>query len=165
MKKKEKSTALVLFTIFALFLIIILPPIFRKAMPKIDKSQTNENKKIIKLLNCKIDNYKDGYNINVNVKYLNNIFKQNTIKYTPLSNTNTTTTENNNLIPISDQFNLFNSIEDIEIKNNSDGSVVVILKETLIDSNNEELNKYLMGIKDEEEFFTNQGYICTTISS
>ena len=52
MKKKEKSTTLVLFTIFALFLIIILPPIFRKTMPK--KAKQMKTKKLSNYLTVKL---------------------------------------------------------------------------------------------------------------
>lgn len=166
-KKKEKSILLVLFTIFILLLFIILPPLFRNLFPKeVVEDTTNVNK--IEILTCTITNNNEKYSVTSRIKYINNIIQNNTITYKPISDNNSiNNTTGSNYISVTDQFNYFNTLQDVVITNNDDGSIIIKLDKSLLTSNqnNETLNNYLSKIDIEEEFFTSQGYTCSSLSS
>lgn len=170
-QKREKSTVLVLFTIFILLVFIILPPIFRGLFPKTVSDEKDDITEVIKILYCKVDDYKEGYNISINARYIDGEIKKNIITYKPLTvsdNGNNDSLDNNdNFISINKQFELFNSLDSIDIKNNSDGSVVVSIDQDVIDGNDDNLDlaNYFMSFEKQKQFFTNQGYECSSVSS
>lgn len=168
-QKKEKSTILVLFTIFILLVFIVLPPVFRAVFPKTISNEINQTTEKIDVLYCKIDDLEEGYNISIHVRYLNGKIKKNTITYTPITasdGNNYSSKDMTNFITVSKQFELFNSIDDIDINNNSDGSVVVTINEDSINSSdNNEITDYFMNLEKQKQFFVNQGYQCNVISN
>lgn len=174
-KNKEKSTGLVLFTIFVLLLFIVLPPVFRVLFPKVEIDTNND--KVITVLNCSRDSYSDGYHINIKSKYIDNKIKSSEIVISPLdvNNGNIVVDDNQNIvnntdtasyITASQMVTFFSSLNNIQIEYNDAGTKILI-DSKLINNNSEqvELNSYFTDLDIEEKYFINQGYKCNTISS
>lgn len=174
-KKKEKSTGLVLFTIFVLLLFIVLPPIFRVLFPKVEVDTSIE--KTITILNCSRDSSSDGYHINIKSKYIDNKIKSSEIAISPLDSVNDDTVLNNNqnvvvdtdvvnYVTATEIVTFFSSLNNVETETNND-SMKFLIDSKLIENNPEQvdLELYFTDLKAEKEYFINQGYTCNTISS
>lgn len=84
--KKEKSPILVIFCIFLLSLFIILPPVFRKMLPREEETNNQEELQQPKLVvvNCNITYPNELYQISSRTKYSGDNPPINTITFTKL---------------------------------------------------------------------------------
>ena len=84
--KKEKSPVLVVFCIFLLSLFVILPPVFRKMLPKEEETNNQEELQQPKLVvvNCNIIYPNELYQVSSRTKYSGDNPPVNTITFTKL---------------------------------------------------------------------------------
>ncbi len=152
--KKEKNPILVFFCILVLLSFIVLPPLFRRVIPK-QIEVVNKNK--IMLLKCtKIDNT-NLLMATITSKYINSKIKQTTIKFEKVEPTNGTTTTTGSLKETYDKLNTINDIEK-EVK---DKETIFILND--VDTENEHLKKYYQNIDILKTNLEKENYMCNVI--
>lgn len=150
--RKEKPAWLVLITIWFLLLMIILPPAFRVFF-KVKKTETSTATVIF--LVCQKSITTEGYNIISNTKYINNVPKQNIIKYTKLGTATTTGTT------VTDELQLFSSVPGLDIATTNNITTIIITKDTNANLTTSYLNNY----QEQLAFYKNKGYTCTSTKS
>lgn len=174
--KKETSPILVVCTIIVLLLIIILPPVFRVYIPKEEKinqtKDTQEEKNT--MLTCTKTSTTEQYTVTSSVNYIGNKPMENKITYIKTIDETktkdevvpTVNEENNPVKTITEEYNFFASIQNIEKETINNQSTFIINNETLdLNPELQELANYLQDIDSEEEYYVSQGYTCTKNSS
>lgn len=183
--KKEKSPILVILTIFFLSLFIILPPVFRKTMPK--KVEPEKVSKMTIVI-CNKSYMDELYRVNSKSKYNSNGTITNAITYTKIDpsqitenngqdvnqnseqNTDQNTEqvqENNSSGTIEKEIMYFKSIPNLNVID-AENATTVTIDQDAIEANptEEKLISYLNDApKSQKKFYENLGYICTIIES
>ncbi len=170
--KKERKTSLVLFTIWLLLLVIVLPPIFRATIPRNDLNKdTPEVKKVLTLLNCERQVPNSYYTISSRLKYINGVAERNIIVYTKGQTLNEAATTGNASVAATtktpkEEITFFKSIADLPVTEADTKTTIQITKELLKDDSMQEaLKDYLQKMSDQQKFYQNQGYRCSVMSS
>lgn len=165
--KKEKSPVLVISCILFLLMFIILPPVFRKYIPK-EADDRNLNLDKLEILTCTKTSVSEMYKIISKCKYRNGIFESNTIEIEKLleisaetngidaPSTITIASENANLASI----NGINST----VNNNL---ITYVIDNNLIqnNSNNEILKKYIQNLTEQKNMYESLSYTCNIMES
>ena len=175
--KKEKSPILVILTIFFLSLFIILPPTFRKLVPKEEKKKTISK---LTVVICNKMYTSELYRVNSKTKYDSDGTIVNTITYTvidasqiqqnteqSIENYEQVQENNDTTDSIAAELNYFKSIPNLDIVD-SVGSTVVTINQREIDSHPTEskLISYLSdNPKSQKSFYEELGYTCNIIES
>ena len=182
--KREKSPILVVTCMLFLLVFIIVPPVFRKYIPKqVDTTNTEKVKNTIQILKCNKTFNDELYKVNSSTKYIDDKIVSNTIRYQKIDNTQITNSDNNQNnnanadvvtidegtsgVTVNDEYNYFSSLSDINITSNSTLTTVVINKKSL-ESNSSETtlkNYYQDSISSQKKFYENMGYTCNILES
>lgn len=182
--KREKSPILVVICMLFLLIFIIVPPVFRKYIPKqIDTNSTEKVKNTIKILKCNKTFSNEFYQVNSSTKYVDDKIVSNTIRYQKIDSTQNNNSENNqnsnsnednvtlddaaSVVTVNDEYNYFSSLSDINITSNDSLTTVVINKKSL-ESNDSETtlkNYYQDSISSQKKFYENMGYTCNILES
>lgn len=164
--KKEKSPVLVISCILLLSAFIILPPLFRYLVPKeINTKTKNAQTKKLQVLKCSKYFPEELYLESINVKYRDGVIDTNTITYKKVEQIPDGVAANSS-IKVSDEYNMFTSLKNIEINNNND-LITVIINQKLLDNNleNTNLKNYFQDLTLEQTFYENMGYTCSILES
>ena len=173
--KKEKSPVLVILTIFFLSLFVILPPIFRKALPKQEQLEKQTDNKLV-ILVCSNVFAEESYRVVSKTKYLNNNTISNVITYSKLVNeqnvptdtnvetSNTQESEKQNTVL--NELKYFKSIPNLDIVDSNTNIIITINAKSIDNNPNEEqLKKYFNSITIQQKFYKDLGYKCNIIES
>lgn len=192
--KKEKSPILVVMCIFFLLIFIVLPPVFRKLIPREVKIVQKKSTKSISILMCNKVDVVDKYNASIKMRYVNNKPISNIITYSPIKenteesnneetnnqSTNDTTPtetnsqeealsneESNTKLSASQEFNLLNSVPNINLtSNNGTNTFEIDTKLNKENPENEVLSKYFNNdINIEKDYYESIGYSCNIVKS
>lgn len=163
--KKEKSPVLVFCCIIFLLSFIILPPFFRSTNPKEQAVNINGNQVKLKVLKCNKYFKQELYKVSTSTKYINNVIDTNTITYEKVEQIPAEVLDNTS-ITVSQEYGMLSSLQNINISNNGNLTIVKIDK-NIINSNsgNLELLKYYQDITKQRGFYESMGYTCNVLES
>lgn len=158
--KKEKSPILVIICILVLLIFIVLPPLFRKYIPKPEIDNSQVNKVSLKVLKCEKYFKEELYHVTSDSKYKNNQIDNNKIVYEKLQQV-PEGVNNNTSITVLEEFNMFNTLNNVSIDIN-DTIATVNINQNLINSNpdNERLLNYFQPIEEQKSYYESMGYNC-----
>lgn len=168
--KKEKSPVLVIFCIFLLSLLVILPPTFRKIFPKeeINDSVNQTQQKLI-IVNCNIIYPNELYQVNSRTKYVEGNSPINTMTFTKLEILPENYTQSA-IIPTttaSDNLLYLKSIPNIQYTEN--GNITTFTIDNTIISSLSDDQKILGYLSDDytiqKNTFETLGYTCNILES
>ena len=169
--KKEKSPILVISCILFLFLFIILPPVFRKYIPKEEAKKDNqiESKQELSILQCSRIFPTDLYQVTAKVKYINGSISTNTITYRKIETVPDDYQEPVEETPLvlMDEYNYLTNLPNIEKKAEEPNPILVINSNTIKNNDSDEnLKLYFQDdITKQEEFYKEKGYTCNTMEA
>ena len=169
--KKEKSPVLVVFCIFLLSLFVILPPVFRKMIPR--KEETNNQEELqrpkLVIVNCNIIYPNELYQVNSRTKYSGDNPPVNTIGFTKLE----ALPENyqpSNIVPttnVTEELTYLKSIPNIQFIENQNVTTFTI-DNAIISSipDDVKISQYLSEDYDmQKTTFETLGYTCNILES
>lgn len=168
--KTEKSPILVIFCIFLLLSFIVVPPIFRKYIPKEDHTNMqNKNQNHILILTCSKIYVTEKMNVTSKTKYINHEPIHNVVSYENIieeKNIESTEEEETNQISVTEELQALLSLKNVKSTTN-DKIVTVTIDKTLLqqNENNQTLNSYLQGLTGQKKSYENKGFSCTTMES
>lgn len=173
--KKEKSPVLVVLTMFLLSLFIILPPVFRKTIPK--QTESSEEMPQLVIIKCNKIYEKDLYQVSSRTKFTNGKIVNNIITFEKLdslpeyyqsNDTNNTTTDTNvQTTSLTDEISYFKSIPNLNLVSN-DKTITVTIDSTTMEQNpSEEKLKQCFNnsITLQKKYYQGLGFTCTVMKS
>lgn len=167
--KKERNPILVIFCILLLLSLIILPPVFRKYIPKEEEKEIEVIKDKISLLKCNRVYADSLYQVNVSTKYLNSSFSTNTILYQKLDTIPQDYVEKTVELPINiiDEITYLSSLKAV-IKNENGNLISITINDDVISNNQteENLKNYSQqDINNQKQTYEKMGYTCNILES
>lgn len=169
--KKEKSPVVVILSIVFLSLFIILPPTFRKLVPKQtisnNKNQNDIRPKLI-IINCNKIYVNEMYQVNSKTKYVDNV-PTNTVTYQKITTLpdDYTQTSNDESTTAEEEIAYFKSLVNIN-EVSQETSTRFVIDNNLISSNpaDQTLINYLSNSPDTQKlYFESIGYTCNRMES
>lgn len=169
--KKEKSPVVVILCIIFLSLFIILPPTFRKLIPK-QTISNNQNQNDIRpkliIINCNKIFVNEMYQVNSKTKYVDNV-PTNTVTYQKITSLpdNYTQTSNNETTTAEEEIAHFKSLVNIN-EVSQETTTRFVIDSNLISSNpaDKMLVNYLSNSPDSQKlYFESIGYTCNRMES
>lgn len=169
--KKEKSPVVVILCIIFLSLFIILPPTFRKLIPKQSiSSNTNQNdiKPKLIIINCNKIFVNEMYQVNSKTKYVDSV-PTNTITYQKITSLpeDYTQTSNDETTTVEEEIAHFKSLVNIN-EVDQETSTRFVIDSNLVSSNptDQMLINYLSNSPDSQKlYFESIGYTCNRMES
>ena len=168
--KKEKSPVLVILCIFLLSLFVVLPPTFRKLIPKnlVDTVSQNQQSKLV-IVSCNRIYQDELYQVNSKTKYVDGTPSSNTITYQKLDilPDNFVPSEIVDQTTVAAYLTYFKSIPNLQIKENENNIIVNIdndiISNTLTDEKIKQYltNNYLL----QKKMYESLGYKCNVLES
>ena len=151
--KKPKNPVLVFLTMAFLLMLIILPPYFRKIIPKQEKVDFHYDKLI--LLVCKKTDHSNGLEAVSRCKYRNGMFESNTITFTKIEVDSNNPSTNS----LTDEYNYLSSILKADTQ---EETIFKIDSKTIKDASiKEKLEDYISSYESQKKIYENRGYKCT----
>lgn len=170
--KKEKSPVLVILTIFFLALFIILPPVFRKLVPKEEK-KTPVSKLTLVICNKTYSN--EFYRVNSKTRFNSDGTITNTITYSKINDAqitqDTEQVQENATNEVEEELTYFKSIPNLDIVDSNDGtntSTIVTINQSEVEDHPTEgkLISYLNDTPEsQKKFYQDLGYVCNIVES
>lgn len=170
--KKEKSPVLVIFCIFLLSLLIILPPVFRKYIPKEDindKEYLQQERSKLVIVNCNRIYQDELYQVRSKTKYVDGVLDSNILTYQLLetlpegfvpSQIAPTTTAGADLT-------YFKSLQGINVVLNANITTITLDEALLVNNPNDTLLiQYLQSDYElQKQSYESLGYNCNILES
>lgn len=153
--KDYKKAIIYSIIILLLLTIMILPPLFRKTMPK--KIPTPEELAIKTYLICEKET--DQYKTISTTEYRDNVEYSNTIVYTRITDKDITDEE------VINEINFLHQVLGTVYKHDTEKGIITITIDKITrDDNNSNIDfvKYLQSKDEEQSFFESKGYTCKT---
>lgn len=153
--KDYKKAIIYSIIILLLLTIMILPPLFRKTMPK--KIPTPEELAIKTYLICEKET--EQYKAISTTEYRDNVEYSNTIVYTRITDKDITDEE------VINEINFLHQVLGTIYKHDTEKGIITITIDKITrDDNNSNIDfiKYLQSKDEEQSFFESKGYTCKT---
>lgn len=161
MNDDKKSIVVILGMVF-LSMLIILPPLFRLLFPKITVENKKENLDKLEILTCDRTISNSDYSTHVEVIYQNNEIEQNQITYTKIDEA-TKATANTGTITPEEESSYLSKLNNIDVKSDENTYVITLNKKSLEDNpNDQNLINYIQPLSEQEKFYSELGYSCST---
>lgn len=167
--KKERNKVVVVLCMILLLVPIILPPVFRKFIPKEEVNSQIENKSKIELLKCRRVFLEELYEVNSSTRYMDGKISTNKIIYNKLITPPEDYVEKEmiNHTTVAEEFAYFSSLNNINIETNEKATTVILNKDSIRNNTTDaNLTLYLQeDIVNQKSFYENMGYTCNILES
>ena len=161
--KKPRNPVLVFLTIAFLLLLIILPPYFRKIIPKQEKIVVNHDKLVV--LICKKYDYARALETVSKCKYRNNNFESTTISFKKIEVDQNSSNQNKNSTSLLDEYNYISSNVNASVE--QEGLTVFVIDNKALSSSGlkDKLKDYIEVYEKQKKIYENKGYQCSVNKS
>ena len=167
--KKEKSNFVVYLVMLLLLSFIVVPPLFRKLMPKQIVPSTETTIDDIAILNCNKTDSDGVLTASMSIRYRNGVLENNIVKFTKNDagtiQENQTIEQENSTITVLNEYNNFMSFEFLNPVTAENITTVTLTTDLASQDATNFLSNYLQNIDEQKLYCESIGYTCNILRS